>query len=158
MCFGTGQAVVNVDGLQARRLWPGFTAAAAAAGFASVHAFPLRLRDEIIGAVNLYCSAPRTLDHTELSVAQALADVATIGLLQQRIIRDKTVLTEQLQAALNTRILIEQAKGIVSERAGLSMTDAFQAIRNHARRQRLSVTAAATAVIDGTINTAESAN
>ncbi len=154
-CFNTGLPVINIDVVQAARRWPGFTEAAAAAGYASVHAFPLRLRDDVIGAVKLYCSDPRTLDETELSIAQALADVATIGLLQQRIIRDKTVLTEQLQTALNTRVLIEQAKGIVAERAGLSMVDAFHAIRNHARGHRLSVRAAATSVIDGTIDTSE---
>lgn len=152
-CFSTGAPVVNIDPPHARERWPQFTDLAGHAGFASVHAFPLRLREEVIGAINLYCTHQRTLDPVELSVAQALADIATIGLLQERIIRDKTVLTEQLQSALNTRILIEQAKGVVAERTGLSMAQAFTAMRSHARNHQQSLPTVATAVIAGTVDT-----
>lgn len=154
-CFGSGLPVVNTEPDAAREHWPLFTVQALDAGFLSIHAFPLRLRDEVIGAVSLYSSRARTLDDVELSVAQALADIATIGLLQERIIRDKTVLTEQLQSALNTRILIEQAKGIVAEQTGLSVVAAFSAIRSFARNDRQTIPRVATAIIDGTLDAAE---
>ncbi len=151
-CFTSGQPVVNIDPVLSLQRWPGFTGLALAAGFGSVHALPLRLRDEVIGAINLYCTEARTLEPVEVSIAQALADIATIGLLQERIIRDKTMLTEQLQGALNTRILIEQARGIVAERTGLPMAMTFQAIRDHARKHGQTLPRTATAVIDGTVD------
>jgi AmiR/NasT family two-component response regulator len=105
------------------------------AGFRSVHAFPLRLRNEVIGALNVFGDQPGiTLDATDVSIVQALADVAAIGLLQERAIRRGEILTEQLQGALNSRIIIEQAKGATAQARGVSVDEAFTLIRNYARR------------------------
>src|SRR5689334_25132395 len=103
-CFHTGQPV-SVSDLPAAGRWPRFTAAAAEVGFAAVHALPMRLRSQVIGALNFFDTNPGALDEGKLRIGQALADVATIGLLQERAIRHRDVLTEQLQNALNSRIL-----------------------------------------------------
>jgi GAF domain-containing protein len=153
-CYATGGPVVNVDRDEARRRWPEFSKRAERAGYFSVHALPLRLRGQVIGAINLYCTGQAPLGAVELNIAQALADVATIGLLQERIIRDKTVLTEQLQSALNSRILIEQAKGIITERHGTTPSEAFTALRTYARDHSVSLAGLATSVLDGTLDTA----
>jgi len=115
--------------------WPRFAPRATAAGFRSVHAFPLRLRNDVIGAVNVFGSQPgSTLDDTDVPIVQALADIAAIVLLQERAIRRGELLTEQLQGALNSRIVIEQAKGAVAQARGVSVDEALIVIRNHARR------------------------
>src|SRR5690242_5702107 len=131
-CFRTGQPVSVADLPSAGR-WPRFTAAAAEVGFAAVHALPMRLRTEVIGALNLFGTSPGALAEEKLRLGQALADVATIGLLQQRAIQRRDTLTEQLQTALNSRILIEQAKGVLAERLQLDMEKAFALLRGNAR-------------------------
>lgn len=148
-CFRSGEAV-SVTDLSATHRWPRFTAAAAEAGFSSVHAVPMRLRTEVIGALNLFDVKPRALGGDLHRVGQALADVATIGLLQQRAIRQRDALTEQLQTALNSRVLIEQAKGVVAERLGTDMTEAFTLLRGQARRTNRRIADLAQAVVDGT--------
>jgi len=148
-CFRTGQPVSVADVPSAGR-WPRFTAAAAEVGFAAVHALPMRLRDQVIGALNLFDTNPGALDEGRLRVGQALADVATIGLLQERAIRHRDVLTEQLQNALNSRILIEQAKGVLAERLHLDMANAFVVLRGGARNQNRRLTELAQAIVDGT--------
>lgn len=149
-CFNTGQPV-SVDDLPASGdRWPRFAAAAAEAGFASVHALPMRLRSEIIGALNLFGASPGALDVGTLRLGQALADVATIGLLQARAIRRSETLAEQLQTALNTRILIEQAKGVLAERRQVDMDEAFNVLRAVARNRNRRLTELARAIVDGT--------
>ena len=148
-CFRTGQPVSVADVPSAGR-WPRFTAAAAEVGFAAVHALPMRLRDQVIGALNLFDTNPGALDEGRLRIGQALADVATIGLLQERAIRHRDVLTEQLQSALNSRILIEQAKGVLAERLHVDMANAFVVLRGGARNQNRRLTELAQAVVDGT--------
>src|SRR4029453_13203659 len=106
-CFRTGQPVSVADLPSAGR-WPRFTAAAAEVGFPAGHALPMRLPPEVIGALNLFDPEPAPLDEGKLRVGQALADVATIGLLQHRAIRRRDVVTEQLQTALNSRLLLQQ--------------------------------------------------
>src|SRR5260370_816566 len=117
-CFRTGQPVSVTDLTSAAR-WPRFTTAAAEVGFAAVHALPMRLRTEVIGALTRSDANPGGLEEGKLRIGQALADVATIGLLQQRAIHRRDALTEQLQTALNSRIVIEQAKGVLAERLHL---------------------------------------
>jgi GAF domain-containing protein len=147
-CFRTGRPV-SVTDLPTAGRWPRFTAAAAEVGFAAVHALPMRLRAEVIGALNLFDTGPSTLDESKLRIGQALADVATIGLLQQRAIHRRDTLTEQLQTALNSRILIEQAKGVLAERLHIDMADAFTVLRNHARSHNRRLSDLAQAVVDG---------
>ncbi len=148
-CFRTGQPVSVADLPFAGR-WPQFTAAAAEVGFASVHAIPMRLRAEVIGALNLFGTKPGALDADKLRIGQALADVATIGLLQQRAIRRRDAITEQLQTALNSRVLIEQAKGVLAERLHMDVADAFTLLRTAARSHNRRLSELAQAIVDGT--------
>jgi hypothetical protein len=148
-CFHTGQPVSVADLSSAGR-WPRFTAAAAEVGFAAVHALPMRLRTEVIGALNFFDTNPGALGAGKLRIGQALADVATIGLLQQRAIHRRDMLTEQLQTALNSRVLIEQAKGVLAERLHVDVADAFTLLRNGARSHNRRLSDLAQAIIDGT--------
>jgi GAF domain-containing protein len=148
-CFRTGRPVSVVD-LPAADRWPRFTAAAAEVGFAAVHALPMRLRSEVIGALNLFDTHPGALDEGKLRIGQALADVATIGLLQQRAIHRRDILTEQLQEALDSRILIEQAKGVLAERLKVDVGSAFALMRDGARSHNRRLTDLARAIVDGT--------
>jgi GAF domain-containing protein len=133
--FNTTTPVINADLAEAETRWPQFAPRATAAGFRSVHAFPLRLRSEVIGALNVFGDQPgRVLDDVDVQIVQALADIAAIGLLQERAIRRGEILTEQLQGALNSRIIIEQAKGATAQARGVSVDEAFTLIRNYARR------------------------
>jgi GAF domain-containing protein len=147
-CFHTGQPISVTDLPNAGR-WPHFTAAATEVGFAAVHALPMRLRSEVIGALNLFDAKPGDLDEGKLRLGQALADVATIGLLQQRAIRRRDTLTEQLQTALNSRVLIEQAKGVLAERLRVDMAEAFKMLRGGARHSNRRLSDLAQAVVDG---------
>ena len=137
-CYRTGHPVVNADLDNPR--WPHFTEAARAAGFVAVHALPLRLRGEVIGALNLFHGDNRTLSDADLHVGQALADISTISILSQRSHQEQETLATQLQSALTSRIVIEQAKGVLAARLGLQMEEAFDVLRKYARshQQRLS--------------------
>jgi len=148
-CFHTGQPVAAPDLTAAGQIWPQFAAAARQAGFAAVQALPMRLRDQVIGALNLFQATPGGMGHEDVRVGQALADVATIGLLQQRGTRRSETLNEQLQGALNSRVAIEQAKGKLAERAGLDMDQAFTTLRAYARDRNLRLSELAQAFIDG---------
>jgi hypothetical protein len=148
-CYRSGQPVSEADLAAAGQRWPLFAPAAAGAGFGAVQALPMRLRDEVIGAVNMFMHAPGRLDETGLQVGQALADVATIGLLHERNLRHQEVLAEQLQGALNSRIAIEQAKGVLAERLGLDMGQAFSLLRDQARAQSRRLAELANAVAAG---------
>ncbi|MEV4280066.1 GAF and ANTAR domain-containing protein [Actinoplanes xinjiangensis] len=142
--FRTGEPVLNADLQAAGDRWPDFTRHALAAGFRSVHAFPMRVRREVIGALNVFGNTVGgNFDEADVHVVQALTDVATIGLLQERAIRRGEVLTEQLQGALNSRIVIEQAKGAIAQAHGLSVDAAFTALRRYARRTNRKLTDAA---------------
>jgi GAF domain-containing protein len=151
-CFNTGSPVV-LETLEPRPddPWPSISARMRAQGYRSVYAIPLRLRDEVIGALNLLRSGPGVLVPGELSLARGLADIATIGLLQERTIREQHVLAEQLQSALTTRVVIEQVKGVLAERGGLDMDAAFAVLRSYARRHQFRLADVAQQVIDGAI-------
>jgi GAF domain-containing protein len=148
-CFRSGRPV-SVPDLPATGRWPRFAAAAAEVGFRAVHALPMRLRAEVIGALSLFNGNAGGLDPGRLRIGQALADVSTIGLLQQRAIRRREVLAEQLQTALNSRVAIEQAKGVLAERLRLDMGEAFAVLRQHARLRNRRLSEVAQAVVNGT--------
>ena len=147
--FQTGQPIVNMDLKTAMDRWPRFAAAARDVGYASVQALPMRLREQTIGALNLFHNQPQESLPEDLAIAQALADVATIGVLQARTVRRETRLAEQLQVALNSRVIIEQAKGVVAERRRVEPSEAFTLLRDHARRHGLPLSDYARAVVDG---------
>jgi GAF domain-containing protein len=150
-CFATGKAVSVAD-IDKSDQWPEFRAAALQRGFHSVYSTPMRLRGDIIGTMNLFSTSLGALNPADADVAQALADVATIGILQERVIRESSIVTEQLQRALDSRILIEQAKGVLSQIANLDMHDAFVALRTYARTNQLSLRAVAEGVIDRSLD------
>jgi GAF domain-containing protein len=135
-CFRSGEPVVNVDLTSAQDRWPTFAPAALAAGFTSVHSFPMRLRDHVIGTINAFASHGDRLGQDECRVVQGLADIATIAILQERTIARAEALTEQLQSALNSRIVIEQAKGALARIEGVSVDEAFEVLRTRARASR----------------------
>jgi GAF domain-containing protein len=149
-CFRTAAPVTAADLTSPGQPWPRFAAAATAAGFRAVEALPMRLRDEVIGALNLFGTVPGAFTPATLRVAQALADVATIGLLQERSLRRSETLAEQLQSALNSRVIIEQAKGKLAERNGVDMDQAFRLLRDHARQTNLRLTDVARDFVDST--------
>jgi GAF domain-containing protein len=151
-CFATGEAIANVDLAASGSRWPVFTEAALGSGFAYSHALPLRLRRQVLGALNLFTVEGRALTEEHLAVAQGMADIATIGLLHERALRDQVVLAEQLQTALHSRIVIEQAKGVLSARAAISVGEAFRRMRTHARRTGQQLTAVAEAVVTGSLD------
>jgi GAF domain-containing protein len=150
-CYRSGQPVVNQDLATVNSRWPRFAAEALAAGFHSVHALPMRLRGTVIGALNLFHVEAGEMQSADVEAAQALADVATIAILQHRATLEAQVVNQQLQNALNSRIVIEQAKGIVAQRESLNMERAFSALRNHARNHNLRLVDVAEAVIVGSL-------
>ena len=148
-CFRGGRPVAAADLAAEAQRWPRFAAAAQQAGFAAVQALPMRLRDQVIGALNLFRAVPGAFDPADIRVGQALADVATISLLHERNMRHSDTLNEQLQTALNSRVIIEQAKGKLAERLGLDTDQAFSVLRDHARTRNLLLSDVALAFIDG---------
>jgi transcriptional regulator with GAF, ATPase, and Fis domain len=147
-CYRTGQSVTVSDLEAEATRWPAFAEAARAHGYRSVHALPMRLREETIGTLNLFGSRPGALAPDQLRVAQALADVATIGILQERAIHRAEILAEQLQTALNSRVLIEQAKGLLAAHGNLSMDAAFDRLRSYARNHNRRLSELALAVVE----------
>jgi len=147
-CYETRAPVVNADLASAADRWPHFAPAAIEAGFQSVHAFPMRLRDSAIGALNLFGRAGAEFEENDVRVVQALADIATIALLQERSISRADALTEQPQGALNSRIVIEQAKGALAHLEGSTPTEAFQLLRSQARKSRRRLVDVAAEVLD----------
>ena len=147
-CYRTGKPVTAADLTGPDQQWPQFAAAATQAGFRAVQALPMRLRDQVIGALNLFRAAPGPLDPEDQRIGQALADVATIGLLHERNLHRSETIAEQLQAALTSRIIIEQAKGKLAERHGTDMDEAFQLLRAHARNHNQRLTDIARYVIN----------
>ncbi|MGO9657816.1 MAG: GAF and ANTAR domain-containing protein [Acidimicrobiales bacterium] len=149
-CYRSGQPVLGPDLAMADR-WPRFAAQARAAGFGSVHALPMRLRGTVIGALNLFDLEPGEMQSAVVEAAQALADVATIGILQHRATLQAKVVDHQLHSALNSRIVIEQAIGTVAEREHLNMEEAFSALRDHAHNHNLRLVEVAEAVLAGSL-------
>ena len=147
-CFRSGRPVTAADLAGPGQQWPRFAAAATQAGFRTVEALPMRLRDQVIGALNLFRATAGPFEPGDLRVGQALADVATIGLLQERSLRRSETVAEQLQAALNSRVVIEQAKGKLAERSATDMDGAFRMLRDHARNTNQRLTEVARDFVD----------
>lgn len=127
-------SLITVDDIAATYArWPTFAVAAAELDYQSMHAIPLRLRNETIGSLNLFSDRPGPLNRTDAIAAQALADIATIGILHERALREADLAREQLQHALDSRVVIEQAKGILSQTERVDMDEAFQRLRRRAR-------------------------
>ena len=149
-CFRAGQPVSATDLSAEARRWPRFVVAAQEAGFSAVQALPMRLRQQTLGALNLFRASPGPFDPAAVRIGQAMADVATISLLHERNMRETDTLNEQLQTALNSRVIIEQAKGKLAERFGLDMNQAFGLLRDQSRNRNLRLSDLAQAFIDGT--------
>ncbi|HMJ74564.1 MAG TPA: GAF and ANTAR domain-containing protein [Iamia sp.] len=132
-CWRSGESVRADDLEEEAARWPSFAPAAVEAGFRSVYALPLRLRDDRIGALNLFAEGRDGLDEVDEALGQAMADVATIGIIHERAMSDRTSFSDQLRAALQTRITLEQAKGMVIEQAGVDADEAFALIRRFGR-------------------------
>jgi GAF domain-containing protein len=152
-CLHTGGPVFGPDLEQEGERWPHFTPEAQAAGFRAAQALPLRLRGNVLGALNLFSTTPGGLNAHDLIAGQALADIATIALLQHRAVQHAQQINEQLNHALNSRITIEQAKGVTAERLGLDMDDAFRHLRTFARDHNRRLADVAAEVIAGTVDT-----
>lgn len=154
-CHRTGEAVVNQDLDAGNGRWPRFAAEAVDAGYRSAHALPMRLRGSVIGALNLFRTGTGQMGVDDVHVAQAFADVATIAILQDRAALEAQVLAQQLTHALNSRVILEQAKGMVAERLDLDMERSFATLRNHARTGNLGLSDVARSVIDGSLAPSE---
>ena len=148
-CFRSGRPVQAADLTAEAQRWPRFAPAARQAGFAAVQALPMRLREQVIGALNLFRAGPGAFAAADIRIGQALADVATISLLHERSMRHSDTLNEQLQNALNSRVVIEQAKGKLAERLGVDMDRAFSLLRDRARTSNRRLSDLAQAFIDG---------
>jgi GAF domain-containing protein len=153
-CFRTAAPVSCTDLADAGDRWPVFTPRARAEGVHSVHAVPLRVRQQTIGGLNLFGGRPGAVPDTDLAIAQSFATVATIGILHTRARRSSDLLSEQLQNALNSRVIIEQAKGLLAERHQEGLTEAFARLRNHARGHGERLTTVAREVVGGTLDLA----
>lgn len=144
----TGEEVADIQIAEAVQRWPVIGPRALELGYTTAHCFPLRLRDHVIGAMNVFRTDSRFLGHDERRILRALADVATIALMQERTIRRAEELTEQLQFALNSRVVIEQAKGAVARTLDIGVDEAFALLRAYARRHRIGLTALARSVVE----------
>lgn len=153
--YRTGE-VVLVDDLEAAvERWPVFVPEALADGFRSMQAVPLRLRRQVIGALNLFSENLGPMQPETLTLARALADTATIGILQERAVRQGAVLSEQLQSALTHRVTIEQAKGVISYAAGIPIDEAFEFLRSYSRNHNVRLSEIAVQLAQGTMVPAE---
>ncbi len=153
-CQRGGEQVINERLGQTEGRWPRFGPMALSAGFHMVHALPLRLRTDVIGAMNIFDTESREMTPQQVNISQALADAATIGILQERSVRHQIDVAGQLQGALNSRIVIEQAKGVVAEQQKVSMEDAFAMLRGYSRSSHIPLSDVAAAVIDRSLSSA----
>lgn len=148
-CYATCAPVVARDAASVHRQWPRFAPAMVERGLCSVVAVPLRLREQTLGALGMFAATPDTPSPAATRVAQGLADIATIAMLHERATTDSRLLAAQLQGALDTRVLIEQAKGVIATQLGTSMADAFLVMRTTARRRGVRLADVALALVEG---------
>jgi GAF domain-containing protein len=150
-CYRTGQRVIVEDLDSELARWPRFVPEARKDGFAAVHALPLRLRQDLIGVLGVFGSAPGRMSDADISACQGMAHIATISLLSQRAFGQSHDIIDQLQDALNSRIVIEQAKGVIAERAGVGPDEAFQQLRRYARNNNRRLSEVARDTVHGTL-------
>ncbi|WP_243789355.1 GAF and ANTAR domain-containing protein [Saccharopolyspora gloriosae] len=153
-CIRDAVPVVSSDLAGENTRWPAFTEAAMAGGFRAAAAVPLRLRHEVVGALTLLNTEPVGVDEASIQLGQALADVATVGLLHHRAVRHSELLSEQLQATLHHRVVIEQAKGVLGEHGKLTMKQGFELLRGYARAKDLHLSDVARGIAEGTLDPA----
>ena len=151
--FATGEPVGHQELEAGTGRWPSFSAAAVRAGFRSAMALPLRLREVTLGALNLLGNTRAPMTEPDVIVARAFADLAALSVVQHRTSAEAQRLNEQLSAALSSRVVIEQAKGVISERAGVDLAEAFSQLRAYARNRNLRLTDVARAAVDGSLDT-----
>jgi GAF domain-containing protein len=149
--FRSGNVIVTSRAEEAEEHWPLFGFHAREAGFQSLAGVPMRLRSDRIGVLNVFSRAPGGMSEDDQHVAQAMADIATIGVLQARAIADGQLVTSQLQTALESRIAIEQAKGVIAEHRAVSVDDAFTLLRQYARTQNSKLTEVALQIVSGAL-------
>lgn len=155
-CYRSGRPVVHHD-LTTANPWPRFGPVALAAGLPGVHAFPMRLRHQVVGTLNMFMAEAQPLSGADIALAQALAHAATIAILQDHATRDALSTIGQVQHALNSRVAIEQAKGVIAERAGITVDEAFTRLRAHARSHNLKLSSLAASLVERSIPDAEAA-
>ncbi|MDX6309445.1 MAG: hypothetical protein QOI06_2491 [Nocardioidaceae bacterium] len=153
-CFHTGRQVAVPDLQAVVDRWPRFVPAARECGYLAVHALPMRLREDTIGALNLFSASVGAMPPRDVQVAQALADVATVGILQERAARHREIIVEQTQAALNARVTIEQAKGLLAS-SGLGMEAAFESMRQYAESGGYRLADTARNLVEGRLRPSE---
>jgi len=146
--------VVQASAADSRIRWPVFAPHAAEVGFRRMCAVPLRIRTDVIGALNVFRGSDEPFSEDEMEIAQAMGEVAAIALIQERALREHSLLTGQLQAALNSRVVIEQAKGMLSEYLNVTVSDAFELLRTYAREHNRKLSEVAGEVVDRTIPSA----
>jgi hypothetical protein len=148
-CYRTGQPVFSENLAEDSERWSTFAPTALRMGFASAQAFPMRVRGETVGALNLFRATPGRISPGDMTLGQGIADIATVALLQERALRESRSVVEQLQTALTSRVIIEQAKGVLAEQAQISVDAAFARLRAHARQHNLRLSEVARELIDG---------
>lgn len=153
--FHSGKTVACGDMRAAEERWPTFAVAARQAGYESVYGIPMRLREHIVGAVNLFGTEPGELLPESSELAQALVDMAAIGIVHQRTYRQAEQLTEQLQSALDSRVLIEQAKGVLAERHDITVSDAYYLLQHHSRNNNIKLRTVARSVVQDGLDPAQ---
>jgi GAF domain-containing protein len=151
--YSSGRAV-QASAAASRARWPAFAPQASDAGFQLMCAVPLRVRTDVIGALNLFRGSDEPFTGAEMEIAQAMAEMAAIGLIQERAVRERNLLAAQLQAALNSRVIIEQAKGMIAEYLTMTVDDAFTVLRNYARYNNRKLSEVASDVVDRRIQSA----
>ncbi|MGW0903191.1 ANTAR domain-containing protein [Streptomyces sp. NPDC002853] len=144
----TTRPVASLRLVDAAARWPQFTPHLLNAGYTLATALPMRLRQDNIGSLLLLHTGDRALNPDDLALAQALADAATIGLIQARTIRQQHTVNEQLHGALQSRIIIEQAKGVLAARSNVTLNQAFDVLRRYARQHRILLSRVARDVIE----------
>ena len=150
-CYRSGQPVSVPDLDERAGTWPSFAQAALSAGFVSVHAVPMRLRDDVLGTLGLFGSRVGSLNDEDLALAQALAHVASVAIIQSKVAADAAAVTEQLQHALTSRVVLEQAKGSIAQRGTVTMDEAFEILRRYARDHNQRLTDVASGVVGRTL-------